>query len=303
MLTNRCNLHCCHCDIWAQKSRRELSFSQIKKVLTSDAVGRNPDLAITGGEPFLHSGFFNIVKFLLHSRPLALKTVSTNGTVRSGLIKFLDTFQPLLPSDFALHISVDGINKHDIQRGRSLKLILDNISLIRRQFPGVNIKLKFTITPVNYADIIPTYDYAYSRNIGFKIKLVENACHYTNQYIKRTFRFSPRMKESIVKDLIAISLKAGHKEKLFIKSTIDYLNKDNARIYCATPFDRIFVAADAQVYSCLHFAPIGNISLQTLDEIWGSPRARSLRNRIQRSGCNKCVSFHGFNPTGGKERG
>lgn len=296
-LTNRCNLHCRHCDIWRQRPKKDISLDNVKKVLVSGVLDSKADITLTGGEPFLHRNFLRIAGCILDKRPGCLKTISTNGTMRDKTLKFLDEYYRDLPPGFSLHISVDGINKHDMQRGKSLGRILNNIKLIRKKFPQASIKLKLTITPLNYTDILPTYKYACAYNLGFKIKLVENAKNYTNRLKTVSSHFDKEMKKSVVKDLLWIHKDMkdlNPKEAGFIKNTIKFLLKKSGPVICKTPFNRVFIMPEGWVYSCIHFDSIGNLNKSSLDTIWNSKKAEYIRARIAGYGCKKCVSYHGF---------
>jgi len=58
-VTNRCNLHCKHCGSSCTALGYQLSVSDIEKVLCS-VQSAAPMVCLTGGEPLLHSEFFDI---------------------------------------------------------------------------------------------------------------------------------------------------------------------------------------------------------------------------------------------------
>jgi len=298
-ITNRCNLKCLHCSIWQERPKKDISLSLIKKILSSKSLAKNPDITLTGGEPFLHKDYLKIIKSIIETKPCALKTISTNGTLKSEILSFLKKTSPKLSKDFQLHISLDGINKHKKQRAvTSAKKILNTIDAVQKSYPNLTIKIKFTITTLNYDDIIPTYNFAKSGNIGFKIKLAENAKNYTNKLKPAPVIFSGDEKKSILKDLLLIYKdyrKSGErKEASFIKDTMEFLVGAKKKFLCKTPFERIFVMPDGSVYSCIHFEKIGNIKSTGLTKILKSAEARSIREKIKRNGCNRCVSYHGY---------
>ncbi|HBG61650.1 MAG: hypothetical protein A2Y03_09595 [Omnitrophica WOR_2 bacterium GWF2_38_59] len=296
-VTNRCNLTCKQCSIWQENPKEDLSLKNIESVLRSQALDENASIALTGGEPFLHSDLINIVGSILEQKPSSLKIISTNGTLKNEMMSLFNKHGNLF-SDFSLHISIDGITKHDEQRGSSLKTITNNIILIKEMFPEINIKLKFTITKINYTDIVSTYEYAKSHNLGFKIKLVENAKNYTNKFSDQNMiNFTIKEKKLIAKDLLFVynDLKRSNKkDAVFIHEVIKFLLEKNDPAFCRTPFNRIFIMPDGKVYSCIHFNCIGNIKDKSLEEIWHSKSAESIRSKIKEHGCKNCVAYHGF---------
>ena len=60
-ITDRCNLNCRHCGSSCRAEGRALSAEDVKRVLRS-LNGENPTICLTGGEPMLHPGFFEIAQ-------------------------------------------------------------------------------------------------------------------------------------------------------------------------------------------------------------------------------------------------
>jgi uncharacterized Fe-S cluster-containing radical SAM superfamily protein len=111
-VTRRCNLRCNHCYLSCGPSdHRELPTSlclDLVKQLSDLAV---PCLAITGGEPLMHSGFIEIVQL---AADLGMRVkVNSNGTLWPNVADELN------PSDlFEVRVSVDGDEvTHDTRRG------------------------------------------------------------------------------------------------------------------------------------------------------------------------------------------
>jgi len=80
-LTRRCNLACVHCRALAQDapSSRELSLSEIGKVLGQVAALARPLLILSGGEPLLREDILEIVA-LARGQDLSV-VLATNGTL------------------------------------------------------------------------------------------------------------------------------------------------------------------------------------------------------------------------------
>jgi len=295
-LTNRCNLTCKYCDIWKEAPKNDISPDLIGKLFKARVLDKNIDITLTGGEPFLHKDFLDICKLISEKRLGSLKTVSTNGLLVDNILLFLDTFDSSFPEDFALHISFDGAKNHERIRGIPAREVMSNIKLIKKSFPAIAIKLKFTITQINYNEILSSYGYSKRYGLGFKIKLVENAANYTNKINIPDKEFDDGIKKKVTKDLFIIykELKnVNRKESLFIENTIKFLHIGKRITPCRAPSERIFIMPEGKVYSCIHFNPIGNLNTDSLDNIWNSKKAKYIRGDVARSGCNNCVSYHG----------
>jgi len=296
-LTNRCNLKCSHCSIWEEQPKKDIPLLLVKKIISSKILAKEIDITLTGGEPFLHKSHQELIKLILKNKPYSLKTISTNGTLTNEILSFLKEFKSILSQDFNLHISLDGIKAHDRQRGKSLHKIKKTIKLIKTLYPQIIIKLKFTISPLNYKDILPTYNYAKDENIGFKVKLIENAINYTNKVKSVKASFSIQAKKSILKDLALIYAEYRKTNKVeeaaFIKNSARFLSGVKNKSLCKAPFERIFAMPDGSIYSCIHFNKIGNIKNKELADIWQSKKSTLIKDKIKKTGCNNCVSYHG----------
>ncbi|MBU4116601.1 MAG: radical SAM protein [Nanoarchaeota archaeon] len=276
-VTNKCNLKCIMCDIWKENPKLDFPLNLLEKVLQSKSLDKDVDISLTGGEPFLNKDLFKITKKILITHAKNFKAISTNGTLNQEITNFLQQFKNLLPKDFSLYISLDGINMHNKQRGKSLKKIINTINNLKHNYPEIDIKIKFTITPLNYLDIIPTWKFCEENNLEFKVKIAEYAENYTNKLEEKELKFNKKSKILINMQLSEIYLKklsSDKKNAQFIKNLIEKMSDKNKKIYCKTPFERIFIMPGGDVYSCIHFDKIGNLNKNSLDEIWNSEKAK-----------------------------
>lgn len=295
-VTNRCNLKCFMCDIWKERPKRDLSVGIVKKLLESRCLDDKLDITLTGGEPFLHKGLWQITEEIFMRNRCWLKGISTNGTLTKEVLRYFHDFLGRLPCDFSLHISMDGINCHDSQRGQSINKVLDTVGAVKKAYPSVSIKIKFTITSVNYMDIIPTFRFCRENGLDFRVKLAEYAKHYTNRMDQRDFLFGNAARKSIVRDLLQVSqekYRLRDENAAFITATVRFLQGEPRRDVCAAPFQRVFLMPNGDIFSCLHFPKIGNLCNKSLDQIWVSSTAEKHRNTVRQEGCSGCISYHG----------
>ena len=295
-VTNRCNLKCLMCDIWKEKSKRDLPVGMVKKVLDAGCLDDHLDITLTGGEPFLYQGLWPLTDAILLRDSRWLKGLSTNGTRTKEALLYLHDFSKRLPCDFSLHISMDGIHCHDKHRGPSMNKILDTIHAVKSAHPSVGIKIKFTITSVNYADVIPTFRFCRENGLDFRVKLAEYAKNYTNRMGRRSFCFDDAARKSIIHDLLEVGREKRRlrdKNAAFIADTVRFLQGTFRREVCAVPFQRVFLMPNGDVFTCIHFSKIGNLRNNSLDKIWGSSIAEKHRHSVKQRGCSGCVSYHG----------
>lgn len=295
-ITNRCNLACRMCDIWQEKNKVDLPVAMLAEILAARSLALDTDITLTGGEPFLHEAWGALTELILQKNVRWLKSLSTNGTRTESVLMFLKDFSGRLPADFSLHISMDGIHCHDTQRGESLSLILNTIHAVRQDYPSLAIKIKFTITPWNYRDILPTFQFCQEQGLDFRVKLAEYAEHYTNKIHKHDFVFDKSARATIVRDLwvvCRVKKRLRDPNAVFVEDSIKFLLGERRQRGCQTPFGRIFIMPEGTVFSCLHAAALGNLHEQSLDTIWDSTLARNMRAHMHSEGCQSCVSYHG----------
>ncbi len=114
-ITRTCNLRCVHCysDSMAQQYPGELNWQEMQAVVTDLAAYKIPSLLLSGGEPLIHSRFFDLVAFA-SEKGLKL-TISTNGT----LITPEKAARLKAAAVAYVGISLDGIGEiHDEFRGK-----------------------------------------------------------------------------------------------------------------------------------------------------------------------------------------
>jgi len=114
-ITRTCNLRCVHCYSDSMNARYpgELDWPQMQAVVKDLAAYQIPSLLLSGGEPLIHSRFFDLVD-LTGEHGLKL-TISTNGTLITP-----EKAARLKAAEVAyVGISLDGIGKiHDEFRGK-----------------------------------------------------------------------------------------------------------------------------------------------------------------------------------------
>ncbi len=114
-ITRTCNLRCVHCysDSMAQQYPGELNWQEMKAVVNDLSAYKIPSLLLSGGEPLIHSRFFDLVDYA-SEKGLKL-TISTNGTLITP-----EKAERLKAAEVAyVGISLDGIGEiHDEFRGK-----------------------------------------------------------------------------------------------------------------------------------------------------------------------------------------
>src|SRR3989454_9078222 len=113
-LTYRCNLHCVHCYTDPYNDRkffpRELTLTEIKRIIDEMAELEILYLNLTGGEIFTHPNFFEIYDYAYRKGFLLM--LYTNGTIFTQAI--IDRLKHSRP--FSIDISCHSVNEEAFDR-------------------------------------------------------------------------------------------------------------------------------------------------------------------------------------------
>ena len=131
-ITHKCNLRCLHC--YQEDYKNDLSYQQIKKIFFDyleylKANNFKGHINITGGEPFLHQNFFQVID-LFEENNITFG-ILTNGTLlNDDIVERLSRYNNLS----FVQISLDGNKKiHDTIRGKgNFKKSLNGIRLLNK---------------------------------------------------------------------------------------------------------------------------------------------------------------------------
>jgi radical SAM protein with 4Fe4S-binding SPASM domain len=141
-VTDRCNLKCKHCYIY-DKVGSELSPGQIKDILKEFEKMQGLRVLISGGEPFMHSGFEEINAMLPDF--FIRKVLFTNGLLlNKKRLKGLNVDE--------IQISIDGLEQaHDSLRGKgTFKSAFDAVK--RATDSGFEVSISTMVHPANLND-------------------------------------------------------------------------------------------------------------------------------------------------------
>jgi 7,8-dihydro-6-hydroxymethylpterin dimethyltransferase len=155
-VTDRCNLKCTHCLFTSGAHRREeMPIDRMRRYVGQASALGCRVFALTGGEPFVHPDFEEIVDELLEL-PDAAVAVLTNGTL---LQRYESALRRWRHRRFHLQISVDGLAaSHNAIRGDgSHAALTEQLKVLRRL--GMAYTISVCVTCENVADLPALVDY------------------------------------------------------------------------------------------------------------------------------------------------
>ncbi len=182
-ITDFCNLRCKHCYQDNFTDENDLSIDKINLILENLSVQfRKISINITGGEPFLRKDFYEILNIIEKSVNVSIFNIITNGTLLNyANIEKLKSFKKLNE----LKISIDGILKNDLIRGKGiLEIVKKNILKIY----DLKKVIMFTAGSFNYLDIEDVFEFAREYANGLIIERfvpLGNGLNLKNCYLKK----------------------------------------------------------------------------------------------------------------------
>ncbi len=130
-LTRHCNLRCAHCFRADLDQVEEIPFATVEKVLEQGKRYHRPHIALTGGEPTLHSRFYEILDLIV-SHNYSFHYVTNGFNYASVFRRLFPLFEN--PLWVGVSVSLDGASSevHDSIRGKgSFSRALATIAIAR----------------------------------------------------------------------------------------------------------------------------------------------------------------------------
>lgn len=157
VITGKCNYNCLHCFMAADNAPKmsELTFEDCIRILDECVNCGIQTIVITGGEPFIHPHFLDIL-IECKKRNLTIQDINTNGSMITEEIlqKMLDlNIKP------RLKISFDGLSHHDWMRNvkGAEEKTLQAIQLCHNM--GFQVEIQMNVHRDNLDTLLKTADY------------------------------------------------------------------------------------------------------------------------------------------------
>lgn len=272
-LTNRCNLKCKMCGIWAERPCVNLSIDDYDALLQQRTVQSLRVVALTGGEPFLLKDLPTYYRLARTHLPRAHINISTNGQCTAPTMAFLENADIAATS---MTISYDGITSHDTVRGvkGSAERLLKTARKVRAAYPKLHLSLKQTVTNDNYTELYDTARQCQELGIPFRFKTLEKlVCHQSRSPSEIDGpSYSDAAVEAITEQARKILKLRIETNRKYIKQLIAHHN--GALVQCNCSVRTLFISMIGEVFLCRKKPAIGNIRNHPLDDIWQSTQKR-----------------------------
>lgn len=255
MITEACNLSCPHCLLNCKK----LDGHPVPKGIIFNIIDEFSELGgetlfVTGGEPFSHPDWFDILDHACNSTGLNEVGLQTNGVMITEIdVNKLKTF----PVDkFSIQVSIDGATHetNDCIRGKgSFKASLKALKFLVDAGMGERIKIAFTEMTHNFHEIPEMLKLVNDLGIGQLVcgTLVKGGRAKNVEWVNLP-------KRSQVKTLIeryeSNSEFRGLYDKLGNISAIEWLRGRNSSIdHVCNCISTPFISAEGKMYPCVMY--------------------------------------------------
>jgi len=294
-ITSRCNLRCAHC-YQDSYHRPEFGFTEFLSVIDQYKqlllkLNKKGHINVTGGEPFLHEDFFDLLKVFNENKDYFSFGILTNGTfIDKANAKRLKLLNPSF-----VQVSIEGDEKtHNSIRGEgNLRKVIEAIKHLKHN--GIKTLVSFTAHKENYKSF-PAVAALCKKTGVFKL--------WTDRMVP--FGGAEKMHESLLNPKETLEFfkivkncreqkKWGRKNKTIIElnRALQFFVNDNYPYSCKAGESLICLLEDGTVLPCRRL-PIeaGNLKEQSLDQIYFGDVMNGLRSNAPRpEGCSKCSYF------------
>jgi len=246
-ITYRCNLHCVHCYTDPYNKReffpRELTLTEIKRIIDEMADLEILFLNLTGGEIFAHPNFFEIYDYAYHKGFLLM--LYTNGTIfTQAMIDRLKHSRP-----FSIDVSCHSVNEEAFDRFTqvpgSFRQFLKGMELLRSS--GLPICFKTKAMNWNKEEIpqIRRFVESFGQRFGFTTSL---SPRLNGDLTPLDYRLPPEEVRTL-EDRERYSVEDGDS----CQDAFDWTSSPPERLYrCGCGTDSIHVSAWGELGTCTH---------------------------------------------------
>lgn len=304
LTTMRCITSCryCYADREAFRGKPEFGLMLFKRLIREAKECGIEAIQFSGGDIFCRRDAFDLIE----------------STLSAGMYANIPTKYPLSSSQVerlsrlglsTIQISIDALNPDVIDtmvaRHGYGKKILQTLGYLGEA--GIRVRTNTVLTPYNIRDAPDLARYLAEKSYVFKCNFT---CYVRSHYRHDDSMFcSPTEVHEFERGFNRVRNEFPHKAMFFSSPPVNpYMGGEierakafGQRSRCTASRQGVVVLPDGRVTVCEelydneHFI-IGDLSKQTLMEIWNSPRALEIAHPVQGSvpdgACRDCLDFH-----------
>jgi len=254
------------CNIWKIQNPADLLLRNIEKLYNLKYIN------LSGGEPFLRTDLYEIIKILKQNNPNSNIIISSNGFMTDLIVKTMQRLI-LIDKNIGIRISIDG-NKEIHNKIRGIENSYENAINTIQKLKEINIKnlgIAFTISDYNKNELLNVYNLSKELDIEFSMSSVQNSEIYFNKKDNEIL-FDTQLENSI--NYIIYDQLKSHNIKKYLRAYFDfglmYFLKNKKRLI---PSDSgnfsVFIDSCGDIYpSNLINEKLGNLQDTNLEDLY-----------------------------------
>lgn len=292
-ITEKCNLHCLHCDIWAAEKIPELNCGEWIDVIASIKSWLGPyRLDISGGEPFIRRDLLEIIEFC-HKNEIK-PVVTTNATLLTDeIIEKLSGIDSL-----TLNISLDGNTPytHDYLRGREgvYQKVMDALYKFKRHNHRCYITIATILMGYNVSEIInivkKNHEEKLANGINFQALDYNFRANYDEEWFRKNKFWPDKTNVDRIMGVIDELVKLK-RSGIVIYNSMEQLAKFKEYFRnpsgcfsgsCESGENNFIINPSGKVLLCWNMELVGDVKKEPPEVIWNSFFAKKRREEIKR---------------------
>ena len=276
IVTYRCNAKCTMCNRCKEPSRPEdeLSLETIRKLPPMYFTN------ITGGEPFIREDLKDIVRELYKKSDRIV--ISTNGFFTDRILDLCREFPSI-----GIRISIEGLeNTNNEIRGLEDGYNRGYTTLKKlREMGMTDVGFGMTVQDKNAPDLVPLYKLSDEMGMEFATASLHNSFYFveSNNIIHDREMVAGHF-ETLVNELLKSNSPKKWFRAYFNHGLINYIYSQKRLLPCDMSFDTFFIDPFGDVMPCngtKHKEVMGNLNVQSWDELWNSREAEIVRKKVR----------------------
>jgi len=290
-VTDNCNSHCNHCNIWQKKpTQNQLTLAEIEKTLSDPLFSEVETIINSGGEAILRPDIVEIIKLEHKLFPNASLDLSTNGILAD---RALNVIREILSENENIKINVgvslDALGKkHDEIRGvpgnfEKVDYLLHELVKLREKYPQkLSIVIGLTLSNLTIDGWERVKEYADKLNIDMMAQWYNQSSFYDNE----------KKDGGLDKDKMIDAVKK-QPNTIIREKWLKLLNNQSIKFRCFAAQTFLVLRCDGNIVPCLSYWDLimGNVREQSPSEIWQSNKAKEIRKTIPK--CAGCLNSWG----------
>lgn len=250
-VTKTCNQNCMHCSNGGGRKNGFLNLNLLDEILKI-----NPGYVIlTGGEPFLHPEFYEIVHKVKDSH--AFLRICTNGTLID--VQKHKKLLSLLDKDDIVQISLDASDKiaYSKMRGKDdFEKVIANIRVIKEKYPWLTIEVHNVPTQYNINEVEKIYELVNEEGVDYfsiaPLAYLGNACGLEKISILTLLKLHYNLLQKMLTFKTKYIGRPYEIASLYKQINICSKEKVKATYSCAAGYESIYIDCFGKVFPCVY---------------------------------------------------